>query len=108
MTNSVNTTPLIPAKRYFSLNEMCELVQISPAQFAQWQHENGIVVGYGGNNYTRADVLKLIKLKDTFAPFVDTFTHNALDAAGNPAIQADEMRDELQKMLGEIEKTLAN
>ncbi|KPN74605.1 MULTISPECIES: hypothetical protein [Neisseria] len=108
MTNNVDTVPVIPAKRYFSLNEMCELVQISPAQFSQWQHENGVVVGYGGNNYTRSDVLKLIKLKDTFAPFVDTFTHNALDAEGNPAIQADEMRDELQKMLGEIEKTLAS
>ena len=107
MTNNANPVPTIPAKRYFSLHEMCELVQISPAQFAQWQHENGVVVGYGGNRYTRADVLKLIKLKDTFAPFVDTFTHNRLDAEGNPAIQADEMRGELQKMLDGIEKTLA-
>ena len=49
MTNNAN--PVIPAKRYFSLDEMCELVQISPSQFAQWQHENGIVVGYGGDRY---------------------------------------------------------
>lgn len=107
MTNNTNF-PLIPAKRYFSLNELCELVQISTAQFTQWQHENGVVVGYGGNNYTRADVLKVLKLKDTFAPFIDTFNHNALDASGNPAIQAEEMREELKKMLAGVEKTLAS
>lgn len=107
MTNNVNL-PNIPAKRYFSLSEMCELAQISPAQFAQWQHENGVVVGYGGNSYTRADVLKVLKLKDTFEPFIDTFNHNALDASGNPAIRAEEMRAELKKMLGEVEKTLAS
>ncbi|MDO1510285.1 MULTISPECIES: hypothetical protein [Neisseria] len=110
MTNNANATvlPVIPAKRYFTLDEMCELVQISPAQFAQWQHENGMVIGYGGDRYTRLDVVKLRKLKDTFAPFVDEFNHNALDADGNPAIQADEMRAELQKLLAGIEKTLAS
>ena len=51
MTN--NNNPVIPAKRYFTLDEMCQLVQISPAQFAQWQHENNVVIGYGGDRYTR-------------------------------------------------------
>ena len=38
MTSSVNAKlPDIPARRYFSLAELCELSQISPAQFAQWQ-----------------------------------------------------------------------
>ena len=61
MTN--NNNPVIPAKRYFTLDEMCQLVQISPAQFAQWQHENNVVIGYGGDRYTRSDVVKLLKLK---------------------------------------------
>ena len=56
MTNNAN--PVIPAKRYFSLDEMCELVQISPKQFAQWQHENGIVVGYGGDRLTSFGVCR--------------------------------------------------
>lgn len=43
MTNNVNR-PAVPAKRYFTLDEVCELVQISPSQFAQWQHENGAVI----------------------------------------------------------------
>ncbi len=59
----------IPAQRYFTLNELCALVEISPEQFAQWQHAHGVVVGYGGDHYTRQDVMKLRRLKDTFAPF---------------------------------------
>ena len=43
MTN--NNNPVIPAKRYFTFDEMCQLVQISTAQFAQWQHENNVVIG---------------------------------------------------------------
>ena len=83
-------------------------MEIRPEQFAQWQHAHGVVVGYGGDHYTRQDVMKLRRLKDTFAPFVDEFTRNALDGEGNPAIRADEMRVELQKILADIEKALAN
>lgn len=107
MTSNVNR-PAVPAKRYFTLDEVCELVQISPSQFAQWQHENGAVIGYGGNRYTRLDVVKLLKLKDTFAPFVDSFNHNALDSEGNPAADAKEVRAELETILVDLEKTLAN
>ncbi len=28
----------------------------------QWQHDYGVVVGYGGERYTRLDVVKLLKL----------------------------------------------
>ena len=98
MTSNAPDLPHIPAQRYFSLNELCALVEISPEQFAQWQHAHGVVVGYGGDHYTRQDVMKLRRLKDTFAPFVDEFTRNALDGEGNPAIRADEMRTELQKI----------
>lgn len=108
MTNNAADLPVIPTKRYFSLDELCELAQISPAQFAAWQHNHGVVVGYGGKHYTRSDVVKVRHLKDTFAPFVDEFNRNALDASGNPAIKAEEMRIELERMLAEIEKTLAN
>ncbi|MDO5640650.1 MAG: hypothetical protein Q4G28_12365 [Neisseria sp.] len=108
MTNNANALPAVPAKRYFSLEEMCELVQISPAQFERWQHENGVVIGYGGERYTRMDVVKLRRLKNTFAPYVNEFNRNALDAEGNPAIDAEGVRRALQEVLADLEKTLAN
>ncbi len=107
MTNNANSLPPLPDKRYFTLNEVCELVQISPAQFAEWQNANGTVIGYGGELYTRRDVVKLRQVKGTFAPFIDEFNHNALDEAGNPAADAEEIRVGLQNMLANIEKTLA-
>lgn len=106
MTNNANR-PAVPAKRYFTLDEVCELVQISPSQFAQWQHENGIVVGYGGDRYTRSDVVKLLKLKDTFAPYVDSFSRDSLDANGNPAAKAEEVKAGLNSILADLQKALA-
>ena len=106
MTNNANR-PAVPAKRYFTLDEVCELVQISPSQFAQWQHENGIVVGYGGDRYTRSDVVKLLKLKDTFAPYVDRFSRDSLDANGHPAAKAEEVKAELNSILADLQKALA-
>ena len=109
MTSNNNANlPSIPAQRYFNLQEVCELVQISPAQFQEWQNAHGIVIGYGGQYYTRQEVVKLRKLKETFAPFVDEFNHNAQDAEGNPAATAAEVSSGLQKILDNIEKTLAN
>ena len=108
MTNSSNDNlPPIPAKRYFSLEELCELARINPAQFADWQHEHGLVIGYGGNVYTRSDVVKIRQLCATFSPFVDTFNRNGLDAAGNPAATAEEMTVGLAALLDRIEKALA-
>lgn len=102
-----NASPIrIPAKRYFTLDEVCELIQISPTQFAQWQYEHGAVIGYGGERYTRLDVVKLLKLRDTFAPFVDGFNHNALDEAGNPAATAQEVRSSLKNVLMGLENVL--
>ena len=38
MTSNNNANlPSIPAQRYFNLQEVCELVQISPAQFQERQ-----------------------------------------------------------------------
>ncbi|MDO4641769.1 MAG: hypothetical protein Q4A84_08775 [Neisseria sp.] len=107
MTNNTNALPLLPAKRYFTLTELCELVQISPAQFAEWQNANGVVIGYGGEYYTRQDIVKLRQLQGTFAPFIDEFNHNALDYQGNPAADAEEVRGALEEMLSGIEKALA-
>ena len=106
MTN--NNNPVIPAKRYFTLDEMCQLVQISPDQFAQWQHENNVVIGYGGDRYTRSDVVKLLKLKDTFEPYIDTFNRGALDANGNPAANAEEVRHGLVQILSDLERHLGS
>ncbi|MCF7530438.1 helix-turn-helix domain-containing protein [Neisseria lisongii] len=105
MTNNAN--PVIPAKRYFTLGEMCELLQISPTQFARWQQEHGVAVGYGGERYTRLDVVKLLQLKDTFAPFVDPFNQAALDEQGEPAADAQEVKAKLQAVLDDLQQTLA-
>ena len=82
MTNNVNSLPPLPAQRYFTLNEVCELVQISPAQFAEWQNANGTVIGYGGEFYTRRDVVShyaasIKRVKACWAPFWS----NGLDAS---------------------------
>lgn len=106
MTNNAN--PPIPAKRYFTLDEMCRLVQISPEQFAQWQHENAVVIGYGGNRYTRSDVIKLLKLKETFAPYAEEPSSEVLDAEGRPAADTEEIRSSLNHALADLEQVLAN
>ena len=108
ITMTSNNNPVIPAKRYFTLDEMCQLVQISPAHFAQWQHENNVVIGYGGDRYTRSDVVKLLKLKDTFEPYIDTFSRGALDANGNPAANAEEVRHGLMQILSDLERHLGS
>ncbi len=105
MTNNANLS--IPAKRYFTLDEVCQLVQISPEEFAQWQYENGVVVGYGGDRYTRSDVVKLLKLKDTFSPYVEEQPQEALDANGEPAADTDEIRQGLKNVLAGLETVLA-
>lgn len=98
---------IIPAQRYFSLMEVCEIVGIRPQQFAEWQRAHGVVVGYGGDRYTRQDVIKLLHLQGTFAPFEDEFNHHALDSDGQPAIDANAVKSELKQLLATIEKTLA-
>ena len=70
-------------------------------------NENGIVVGYGGDRYTRSDVVKLLKLKDTFAPYVDLFSRDSLDANGNPAAKAEEVKAGLNSILADLQKALA-
>ncbi|QMT34343.1 hypothetical protein LNQ82_07975 [Conchiformibius steedae DSM 2580] len=104
MTSSVKLPP-VPAKRYFSLEEVCRLACIKPAQLAEWQRQNGSIGGHGGSRFTRLDVMKIRQLQHGIA---DVFSHDGLDSEGNPAIGADEMRGELTKMLAKIEKTLAN
>ena len=107
MTKTAKTLPPIPAQRYFSLDELCRLAEISPEAFAQWQHEHGVVIGYGGQQFTRLDVIKVRQLKDTFAPYHDPFTENHVDTAGNPAITAVAVKQELDHVLDKIEQTLA-
>ncbi|PSJ79867.1 hypothetical protein [Neisseria iguanae] len=105
MTNNANQP--IPAKRYFTLDELCQLVQISPEEFARWQYENGVVVGYGGHRYTRSDVVKLLKLRDTFSPYPEEQPQEKLGADGQPAADTDEIREGLKNMLAGLEKILA-
>ncbi|QJQ52166.1 MULTISPECIES: hypothetical protein [Vitreoscilla] len=95
----------IPAQRYFTLDQLCQLVGISQKQFEAWQRDYGYV-GYGGRHYTRLDVLKVMQLKHTFAPYVDAFTHNFVDEAGNPAVDAIEVQQQLQQLLHSIDHVL--
>ena len=104
MTNKDNI--LIPAQRYFTQDQLCQLVGISGKQFEAWQRDYGYV-GYGGNHYTRLDVLKVLKLKHTFAPYVDAFTHNFVDETGQPAADSLEVRKHLQQLLDSVEKVLS-
>ena len=95
----------IPAKRYFSIDEACAVLDIDRAQLMEWQRQEGMLLGKGANTLTRLDVLKLRQLQHGIG---DYFAHGSLDAQGNPVIGADEMREHLAGLLGDIEKTLAN
>ena len=59
----------IPAQRYFTQEELCQVVGISSKEFEAWQRDHGLI-GYGGNHYSRLDVVKALRLKSTFAPYV--------------------------------------
>lgn len=107
MENKRSLLPSMPAKRYFSLAELCALADISAKQFASWQRAHGIVVGYGGDHYTRLDVMKVRQLREAFLPYIDVFTRNRTDAQGNPAIDADAAREQLQNVLHNLESALA-
>ena len=102
MTNNVDL-PTIPTKRYFNLQEVCELAQVKPEQLVQWQKQEGRLIGKGGNHFTHLDVIKIRQLHHG----ISDATQNMLDEWGNPIISNQEMRDELKKMLSNIEKTLA-
>ena len=102
---SKDNLPHIPAQRYFTQDELCRLVGISPKEFQTWQWEYG-QLGYGGEHYTRLDVIKAWQLRHTFAPYVDAFTHNLTDAKGEPAIDAIEVSHQLQQMLQNIENII--
>ena len=95
----------IPAKRYFSIDEACAVLDIGRAQLMEWQRQEGMLLGKGANTLTRLDVLKLRQLRHSIG---DYFARGSLDAQGNPVIGADEMREHLAELLGDIEKTLAN
>ena len=95
----------IPAKRYFSIDEACAVLDIDRAQLMEWQRQEGMLLGKGANTLTRLDVLKLRQLRHSIG---DYFARGSLDAQGNPVIGADEMREHLAVLLGDIEKTLAN
>lgn len=95
----------IPAKRYFSIDEACAVLDIDRAQLMEWQRQEGMLLGKGANTLTRLDVLKLRQLRHSIG---DYFARGSLDAQGNPVIGAEEMREHLTGLLGDIEKTLAN
>ena len=102
MRSSANLPP-VPAKRYFSLPEVCELAQIRPEQLAEWQSRNGSL-RQGGNAFTRTDVMQIRQLHHGIS---DYFAQDYLDEEGRPVIAAPQMRQELQDLLYKIEKALA-
>lgn len=105
MTNNVKPTATIPAKRYFSLDEACQLLGVQPEQLLEWQRHEGGILGKGTRTLTRLDIMKLRQLQHSIG---DYFAREALDTQGNPVISAAEMRNELNGLLLRIEKSLAN
>jgi len=107
MQNKNNHLPPIPQQRYFTLPELCELAQVDAYNFEQWQYQNGVVLGYGGNVYSRQDVLKVRQLRASFEPTIDPFTLDRLDAAGEPAIDGATAKEALGDILNRLEAALA-
>jgi hypothetical protein len=97
----------IPAKRYFTIEELCRLADINEEEFIHWQHSNGIIIGYGGQHYTRSDVIKVRQLSKSFMPFLDPFTRNKRDIYGNPAIDAIETHRHIESVINNMTDALA-
>ncbi|MBP6117512.1 MAG: hypothetical protein KBC57_01855 [Neisseriaceae bacterium] len=106
MQNKNNHLPPVPQQRYFTLAEVCDLAQIDAHNFEQWQYQNGVVLGYGGNVYSRQDVLKIRQLRASFEPSVDAFTLDQLDTAGEPAIDGVAAKAQLGAILKRLEAAL--
>lgn len=104
---SSNPLPPIPAQRYFTQEELCRLVDISVAEFIAWQKEQGMPIGYGGQRYTRQDIIKIRQIRRAFNTYQDSFTHNQTDQYGHPAIDANETKQRLTNILNQLESTLA-
>ncbi|MBP6563902.1 MAG: hypothetical protein KA214_10545 [Neisseriaceae bacterium] len=107
MQNKNNHLPPVPQQRYFTLPQLCALAQIDAHDFEQWQYQNGVVLGYGGNVYSRQDVLKVRQLRASFEPEVDPYTRNQLTAAGEPVIDASDTKAALGAILNRLEACLA-
>jgi hypothetical protein len=103
----INNTelPVIPTKRYFSIQEACDLAEIDVEQLREWQQKEGQILGKGAKTLTRLDVIKLRQVRHSIS---DYFARDAVDSTGNPVISADEMRNELEQMLLQINAVLAN
>lgn len=97
--------PVIPAKRYFSLEEAASLSQLGIGQIQQWQQQEGVVLGKGTQVLNRSDVIKLRQMRHSIS---DYFAHGSLDSKGNPIISAHEMRIGLANIAERIEKELAD
>lgn len=104
MKNNNANLPAIPAQRYFTLQQACQLADLDAEQVHEWQQQEGQVLGKGTHVLTRADVIKLRQMRHSIR---DYFARGALDIDGNPVIDAAEMRSELEVLLTNIEKALA-
>ncbi|MDK4688301.1 hypothetical protein [Kingella negevensis] len=100
MINNDNLS-VIPAKRYFTIEEACDLAGITTQQLTEWQLQECLVLGKGANVLTRSDVMKLRQMRYAILSVTN------MDSFGNPAISNDEMRSELKDMLASIQKVLA-
>ena len=102
-----NNNPVIPAKRYFTLDEMCHWCKSARPSLPNGNMK--IMCDWiRWRRYTRSDVVKLLKLKDTFEPYIDTFSRGALDVNGNPAANAEEVRHGLMQILSDLERHLGS
>ncbi|WP_434778841.1 hypothetical protein [Neisseria sp. Ec49-e6-T10] len=95
--------PAVPLKRYFSLDELCQLAQIETDVFVEWQNQHGIVLGKGGNTYSRQDVFLLRKLSATFQPPVDSFLQGQEGLTEQVALSAQEVSNRLAVILQRLQ-----
>lgn len=52
-------------------------------------------------------MIKVRQLRDSFTPYIDPFTRNQVDADGNPVINALETRQQIEKIVDNLNSVLA-
>lgn len=106
MANLNDKLPSIPLKRYFSVDELCHLTQVSVEAFTNWQVQNGLVLGNGGTSYSRQDVLLLRKVRAAFEPEADPFSEDRTDENGETVLTAVAVRASLNIILANLNNLL--
>ena len=52
-------------------------------------------------------MIRVRQLRDSFTPYIDPFTRNQVDTGGNPVINALETRQQIEKVIDNLNSVLA-